>query len=141
MLTAARPITRQRLIETQQLIPAADGITTDFGFTLPVAYSLAVWQEAIRWPVTWAAPPDLPQQEWRREWYLLLSLYDALLRYLEDGRSAPARLDFEHRRLPGEHGFVDPHPIHLVAEKGPGDDGQQVITIMRPDQHVPWRHR
>ncbi|MER6687389.1 hypothetical protein [Streptomyces olivaceoviridis] len=139
MHTAARPITRQRLIETHQLIPASDGITDDFGFTLPVAYSLAVWHDAIRWPSTWAAPPDLPQQEWRREWYLLLSLYDALLRHREERRSAPARLDFGHRRLPGEHGFVDPYPIPLVAEKGPGDDGEQVITIMRPNQRAPWR--
>jgi hypothetical protein len=136
--TAARPITRQQLIETHQLIPASQGITNDFGFTLPVAYSLAVWHDAIRWPSTLAVPPDLPQQEWRREWYLLLSLYDALLRHREEGRSAPARLDFGHRRLPGEHGFVDPYPIPLVAEKSPGDGSEQVITIMRPDQRVPW---
>ncbi|MFE4832975.1 hypothetical protein [Streptomyces sp. NPDC056672] len=138
MQTAARPITRQRLIETHQLIPATDGITADFGLTLPVAYSLAVWHDAIRWPAAWTAPPDLPQQEWRREWYLLLSLYDALQRQREEGRSAPARLDFEHRRLPGEHEFVDSCPLALAAEKGPGDDGQQVITIMRLDQRAPW---
>ncbi|WP_432041054.1 hypothetical protein [Streptomyces chartreusis] len=138
MQTTARPITRQRLIETHQLIPASRGITDDFGLTLPVAYSLAVWHDAIRWPPNLAAPPDLPQQQWRREWYLLLSLYDELLRHRDEGRSAPARLDFGHRQLPAERGFVDRHPAPLVAEKGPGDHGEQVITIMRRDQRVPW---
>lgn len=138
MTTAARPYTRQRLIKTRQLIPASHGITDDFGFTLPVAYSRAVWSDAICWPPGYAVPRAQAEQEWRREWYMLLSLYDAIHQHRDVGHQPPARLDFEHYRLPGEHGPIDPTPIHLVAEKSPGDDGEQVITIMQPDQRVPW---
>ncbi|MCX5278038.1 hypothetical protein OG756_41560 (plasmid) [Streptomyces sp. NBC_01310] len=138
MTTAARPYTRQQLIETRQLIPASDGITDDFGFTLPVAYSLTVWCDAIFWPDNYAAPRERTEQEWQREWYLLLSLYDAIQQHREDRRQPPARLDFEHYRLPGGHGFITPHPVRVAAEKSPGDHGEQVITIMQPDQRVPW---
>lgn len=86
MTTAARPYTRQQLIETRQLIPASDGITDDFGFTLPVAYSLTVWCDAIFWPDNYAAPRERTEQEWQREWYLLLSLYDAIQQHREDRR-------------------------------------------------------
>lgn len=138
MTTAARLYTRQQLIETRQLIPASDGIADDFGFTLPVAYSLAVWSDTIGLPASYAAPRDRAEREWRREWYLLLSLYDAIQQHRDDGCQPPARLDFEHYGLPGGHGFIDPRPVRLAAEKSPGDHGEQVITIMQPDQRVPW---
>ncbi|MET9933772.1 MULTISPECIES: hypothetical protein [unclassified Streptomyces] len=138
MATAARPYTRQRLIEARQLIPASDGIAEDFGFTLPVAYSLSVWSDAVHWAIDHPTLQERAQQERWREWYLLLSLYGAIRDHREGGRQPPARLDFEHYRFPGGYDSAEPGPVRLVAEKSRGDHGEQVITIMRPDQHVPW---
>lgn len=137
MTTSTRSYSRQRLIESQQLIPAADGLAAEFGLTCPVAYSLAAWRDSVAWPNGYA-PRGLIDPESRREWYLLLSLHYAIHQTFEEGARPPARLDFEHYRIPAERDIVDPRRTRLVAECGPGDDGERVVTVMLPGQRVPW---
>ena len=112
-------------------------MAAEFGLTCPVAYSLAVWLDSISWPIGYT-PQGLVDPEERREWFLLLSLHDAIHQILEAGNRPPARLDFEHYRIPVEGNIIEPRSTRLTAEYGQGDDGEQVVTIMLPEQRVPW---
>ncbi|MGW5049466.1 DUF6573 family protein [Streptomyces griseoluteus] len=126
--------TRAHAIETGALIEADTSIAAEAEFPAPVAMTGAVYQDCIAvHPEAYAYGIRLDEAE--REWDLL----SAASRAINDaaGTSRPPRLAFSLYRVPGDGSTRKPQRVTLVAEVSPGDNGERVITIMRPSEHLP----
>ena len=110
--------------------PLADGVLVDVtetareaGFRIPVAVTRAVWAEFVEVP-----EGVLAQDEAGRLWDVLWMCRMAI------GRSGggPELLFQLHVRNDNREGV--PPVVTLKAHCGPGDAGEPVITIMRPEE-------
>jgi hypothetical protein len=92
------------------------------GFRYPVALTCAVWERCV------AVPPGVVcQDEGGRLWDVLFLLRCAVRG--QDG--AEVRFGVHVRNDNRER---TPPLVRLKALCGPGDDGEQVITVMTPDE-------
>jgi hypothetical protein len=108
-----------------------DGVLVDLsfwaaetGFSIPVACTAAVWNQYVVPPGDTA---ELGQSERGRGHDLLFMLYVAIRRQ----RGAADRLLYEVIFVNDKH---EQETVQLKAICGPGDDGEAVLTIMRPDE-------
>ena len=115
----------------------ADGVLIDVtesavqaGFTLPVALSRAVWDDAVAW-TDQDCRRQVIQDEAGRLWDLLWVLRCRSL----VKREAPTReLWFEVYRVPRDMKSRLPKPASFKALIHPGDGGEAVITVLRPGE-------
>jgi hypothetical protein len=92
------------------------------GIRFPVALTAAVWAECV------AVPEGVDgQDEAGRLWDVVWMTRCAIA-------MAPAGADTVPVRLHVRNDNVRPPPVTLKAVCGPGDDGEPVITVMRPDE-------
>lgn len=113
----------------------ADGVLIDVtetareaGFRLPVALTRAAWADCVEW-----TDADSLRQTHQDE---AGRLWDVLWMTLVCSRIAPGKsraLVGLHRVPRGGRG-TRPRAARLVAQIGPGDDGEPVLTIMQPDE-------
>src|SRR5512135_562247 len=109
----------------------ADGVLKDVsqlakeaGFRFPVAVTAAVWAEYV------AVPDGVHGQDETGRLWDILNMLRASIGALKKDRN---RVDFAlHVRNDNRDG--DPPLVPLYALCGPGDDGEPVITVMKPEE-------
>ncbi|MFJ4343604.1 DUF6573 family protein [Streptomyces sp. NPDC088915] len=127
--------TRAHAIATGTLIEADPGIAAEVEFPAPVAMTEAVYADCIAVPETYTWDTGIRLDETEREWDLLITASRAIK--AAAGSNRPPRLAFSLYRVPVDGLSRDPQRVTLVAEASPGDNGERVITIMRPSEHLP----
>ena len=127
--------TRAHAIETGALIEADPGIAAEVEFPALVAMTEAVYADCIAVPDTYRWDTGIRLDDAEREWDLLITASRAIKAAAGSGR--PPRLAFSLYRVPVDGHSRDPQRVTLVAEASPGDNGERVITIMRPSEHLP----
>jgi hypothetical protein len=103
-------------------------VTTDAaeaGFLIPVALTDAAWRDAVAWNDENIAPQD----EHGRLWDVL-----SMARWRARAASDGERVLFQVLRVPTVRRRISPSLTDLVLHIGPGDHGEPVMTIMRPDE-------
>jgi hypothetical protein len=113
--------TREQALADGELVAADPKLAAEAGFKVPVAYSRAVYADCIEWKRGGA------QDETGRAWDVLYMA--GLFARRAGGRS---RFEFTVYRVPGTGRARRPTPVTLIADIGPGDTGEPVITIMFP---------
>ncbi|WP_221508379.1 DUF6573 family protein [Streptomyces candidus] len=127
--------TRTQAIKDRALIEADPGIAAEAEFPAPVAMTEAVYADCVAVPEAYAWDTGIRLDEAERQWDLLSTASRAIRAAAGSGR--PARLAFTSYRVPVDGRTRDPQRVTLVAEASPGDNGERVITIMRPSEHLP----
>ncbi len=127
--------TRAHAIKTGALIEADPDIAAEVEFPASVAMTEAVHADCVAVPDTYAWDTGIRLDDAEREWDLLITASRAIKAAAGSGR--PPRLAFAHYRVPVDGRSRDPQRVSLVAEASPGDNGERVITIMRPSEHLP----
>ncbi|WP_435108102.1 DUF6573 family protein [Nocardiopsis synnemataformans] len=115
--------TRADLIKDGELIAVPEDIATASGFTISIAITRGAWEESVRWEE--GDGPGQSEQERLRE---LLRQAMRAIKVASDGLRAHIRYMCVRR---GEEGA---EPLWLLCVLGPGDSGEHVLTIMRPDE-------
>jgi hypothetical protein len=107
----------------------ADGVLKDVtemakeaGFKWPVAVTAAVWAEYVQ------VPEGL---EWQDESGRLWDILNLLLVTIRQSKPEQTLLQF---RVNVQMSEKELKLVTLKAHAGPGDDGEPVITIMKPDE-------
>jgi hypothetical protein len=115
-----------------------DGVLVDVsatareaGFTIPVALTLAVFEDCVRWTDADRQRRGA-QDEAGRLWDVLFMASLAIRRV---GNGNRASLGFELVQIP-RFGppQTEPIPVHLKMAIGPGDAGEPVLTILLPQE-------
>ncbi|MBD2829840.1 hypothetical protein ID875_20875 [Streptomyces globisporus] len=127
--------TRARAIESGELIETDPGITAEVEFPAPVAMTQAVYEDCVAVPDAYRWDTGIRLDAAEREWDLLITASCAIKAAAGSGR--PPRLAFSLYRVPIDGVARDPQRVTLVAEASPGDNGERVITIMRPSERLP----
>lgn len=112
-----------------------DGVLVDItrmakeaGFKIPVAVTLAVWDEYIDW-TNEDSKKQTHQDLTGRLWDILWMLYLACRH-----NSDEAYLNYRLYVIPRDGQSKKPRQIELKAVIGGGDNGEPVITIMLPNE-------
>ncbi|WP_202514087.1 MULTISPECIES: DUF6573 family protein [unclassified Streptomyces] len=134
-MTSTVNTTRAHAIGTGALIVADPGIADEVEFPAPVAMTEAVYADCVAVPDAYAWNTGIRLDGTEREWDLLITASRAIKAASGSGR--PPRLAFSLYRVPIDGLSRDPQRVTLVAEASPGDNGERVITIMRPTEHLP----
>ncbi|GHH31475.1 DUF6573 family protein [Streptomyces rubradiris] len=130
------PYTRAHAIKDGRLIEADPGIVEELQYPAPVAMTEAVYRDCVAVPDGYAWETGIRLDPTEREWDLLLSASIAIKAAAGTGR--PPRLAFTLYRVPVDGGTRQAQRVTLVAEASPGDQGERVITIMRPTERLPY---
>ena len=114
--------TRQQAIEDGILVDVSE-TATEAGFRYPVAVTVSVWAEIV---------PDRQATEYGQD--VNGRLWDVLYMCSLAARSAKgSQIDFSAILRDGP-GPVSKYTRQYKAICGPGDNGEPVITIMKPDE-------
>lgn len=112
-----------------------DGVLVDVtqtareaGFRVPVAMTSAAWADTVAWTALDSAI-QTPQDEAGRLWDVLWMAHAAAR-----SASGACRVPFNVYVVPRDSEAVSPRPVTLHMHIGPGDHGEPVITIMKPDE-------
>jgi hypothetical protein len=108
------------------------GTAAEAGFTCPVALTQDAWADAVAWSDgTDAAKGGFTgQSESGRLWDVLWMTRYAIQRQ----RATGDRLEVLLYRVPATGRELEPRLTRLHALTGPGDHGEQVITICLPHE-------
>lgn len=108
----------------------ADGVLVDVsevareaGFKWPVALTQALWADIV------GIPPEFAHEDTAgRLWDVLWMAYIAVQR----SRGQRSHIEYELVLHTGDNGRAGRYRVKMVA--GPGDDGEPVLTLMRPEE-------
>lgn len=116
---------RADAIRDGALVDVTSKMTREAGFKIPVAMTAAVYEDCVRWDES----DPRAQDEEGRLWDVL-SMAMIAARRERDAQ----RVIFEVLRI-DRHGYGEtPGLVTLVMAVGPGDEGEPVITIMKPGE-------
>lgn len=114
----------------------ADGFLVDVtevakeaGFVCPVAVTNAVWEDCIEWSEDDSkrqTHQDLSGRLWDVLWMAFITCQDA--------RGKDHALYYSLYRVPRGGRKTKPRKTTLKILTGPGDNGEQVITILQPNE-------
>jgi hypothetical protein len=120
--------TRAQAIEDGVLVAVPEAVVREAGFGCPVALTAAAWADCVTWTAEDAkGKPRYLQDEAGRLWDVLWMTRFAV------GHCREIRATVRLHRIP-RPGCGSRREVTLVAATGPGDDGEQVITIMQPGE-------
>lgn len=113
--------TREQAIDDGVLVDVSY-MAREVGITFPTAVTSAVWDEYVKVPeiVPW-------QDEQGRLWDILWMLRMAIQRSKGSGELVRYKLLVQNDEGPAKE-------VELKAQCGPGDKGEPVITIMKPNE-------
>jgi len=117
--------TRLQAIDDGVLIDVSQ-MAMEAGFVTPVALTRAAWEDCVAW-----SDADNQRQTYQDEggrlWDLL---YTASLAARRGGQE----IRYQFYRVPRGGKGIKPRLVALKAICGTGDDGEPVVTIMRPEE-------
>jgi hypothetical protein len=128
--------TRAQAIDDGVLIDVSE-VAAEAGIGVPVAMTAAAWAETVAWDAAAEArkPEGTGQDETGRLWDVVTVLNHAIRRKRPATvRDDPTRLGFEVLRVPAEGRGVRPRLATLIADAGPGDDLELVLTLLMPGE-------
>lgn len=117
--------TRAEAIADGALIDVS-ATATEAGYLIPVALTRAAWEDAVAWEESNTAYQDVSGRLWDVLWMARLAA----------GRvgHGMTRIAFEVLRVPNTPDALAPVLTTLHLHIGPGDDGEAVLTVLRPDE-------
>jgi len=120
--------TRAQAIEDGVLIDAGT-MAEEAGFKWPVAFTSAAWEDCIAWTDEDKAKQAYQDQSGRL-WDVLYMASHAI----RTSNGADDRTRFELYRVPRDGKAIKAELVTLKLIVGPGDQGEPVITIMKPNE-------
>ncbi|UCM88024.1 DUF6573 family protein [Streptomyces marincola] len=119
---------RAEAIEDGVLVPVDEGIAREAGFGVPLALTAAAYEDCVAWSDEDNERKGMYQDEAGRLWDVLTMVRVAVRRAGGRGR----RCVVEVHRVPRSGLVRAARHTRLVAQIGPGDAGELVMTVMRP---------
>ncbi|MFC7261464.1 DUF6573 family protein [Streptomyces lutosisoli] len=120
--------TRAQAIADGVLVEAPASLAREAGFAVPVALTSAAWEDCVAWDEN-DSRRQTPQDETGRLWDVLNMTRWAI------GRSRGGdRVTVELYRVPRGGRAERARRVQLVAQVGPGDTAEPVMTIMQPHE-------
>lgn len=118
---------RSEAIDDGSLVDVT-AVAREAGITFPVAITAAAWVECVALPPGYIGTQDENGRLWDVVWMTRHAI--------RTGPGGRDRVPVEMLVVDIEHGIERRRPRlhHLVAQCGPGDDGEPVITIMQPGE-------
>lgn len=123
--------TRADALAEGTLIAVPSDVAANAGFRCHVAITKAAWDDCIAWDAGDNTRKGTVQDEVGRLWDVTWMASRELSRVRLD-RAGP--VPFTVYRVPRPGPVTRPLPAGLIAWLGPGDDGEPVITITRPEE-------
>jgi len=120
--------TRAQAIDDGVLIDASE-MAREAGFTLPVALTAAVWADCVAWTDA-DNVCQAYQDESGRLWDVLFMAAYAVRSQTVAGQ----QLSFDLECIPHDGRSTQSQRLTLKLILGPGDHGEPVITILRPEE-------
>ncbi|MFI0243176.1 DUF6573 family protein [Streptomyces sp. NPDC016845] len=124
----AQRTARTRAIEEGELVDAPRALCREAGFRVPVALTKAAWEDCVAWSEADDQKQRTVQDETGRLWDVLM------LARLSIARSKGLQAHVTLHRIKRDGHSSTPRLARLVAEIGPGDRGEPVITIKLPTE-------
>lgn len=121
-------ITRAQLLDAGELVDpeqVAPRLAHEAGFTAPVAFTRAAWEQAVAWE-----GEHHGQSMTGRLW----DVYQVARRSVRSCRAGTSRVDFTVLRIPADATSAEPAPVTLSLHIGPGDHGEPVLTVLLPHE-------
>ncbi|MFC1405816.1 MULTISPECIES: DUF6573 family protein [Streptacidiphilus] len=112
------------------LFEATPSLCAEAGFMVPVALTAAAWADCVAWTEADDERQDAVQDQTGRLWDVLWMTRYAISRAPRGTVSLTVDLD----RVPCDGRSSRATTVRLIADIGPGDDGEPVITIMQPHE-------
>jgi len=117
---------REQAIADGYLVDVSE-ISREAGFKFPVALTRTVWDDCVEWDYKDTERQTYQDQEGR--------LWDVVYMAANAGRqSSSSELEYQLYRVPRGGRGKKARLISLKSQIGPGDNGEPVITIMKPDE-------
>ena len=118
--------TRQQAIDDGFLVDVSDtSEAIECGFRVPVCLTSTVWESFVAWPEDVGG-----QDEKGRLWDVLFMAQDAIRRSKKGGEQIMYKLSCVPKNDPS----LTAKEVELKLVSGPGDNGEHVITIMKPNE-------
>jgi hypothetical protein len=121
--------TRARALADGALVEADPQMCREAGLRWPVALTAAAWADCVAWTDADTRRTGVPQDQTGRLWDVLNMARFAFRR--ASGNSDRAVVELY--RVPTQ-GRRSPQRVRLIAQCGPGDQAEPVITIMQPHE-------
>jgi hypothetical protein len=125
--------TRADALADGTLIAVPTDVAANAGFRCHVALTRAAWEDCVAWEAADNARKGTVQDEAGRLWDVAWMASREISR-VRPGGHGPIPVPFAVFRVPRGGPATYPLPVGLVAWLGPGDDGEPVITITRPEE-------
>jgi hypothetical protein len=123
--------TRADTLADSTLIAVAADVAANAGFRGHVAITKAAWDDCVAWDAGDNTRKGTVQDETGRLWDVTWMAARELGRVRPDSAGP---VPFTVYRVPRPGAATRPLPTGLIAWLGPGDDGEPVITITRPEE-------
>ncbi|MFI0743429.1 DUF6573 family protein [Streptomyces sp. NPDC021100] len=120
--------TRAQAFADGYLRAVPEGLWRETRFSVPVALTAAAWEDCVAWTDA-DSDRQVPQDEIGRLWDVL-----SMTRWAIGRNRNGSRVDVELYRVPRGGRARTARHVRLVAEIGPGDNGEPVLTIRQPDE-------
>jgi hypothetical protein len=120
--------TRAQALKDGDLIAVDSGLASNAGFTVPVALTSAAWADCVAWDDrdNERKASALQDQQGR--------LWDVLfLAGMAARNGGGGAQQFTLARVPRDGDELEPQDTRLIVAVDGGDDGEPVVTIMRPE--------
>ncbi|MBO1332549.1 DUF6573 family protein [Streptomyces sp. VRA16 Mangrove soil] len=121
-------MTRAQAIDHGLFVEAPRALAHEAGFRVPVALTQAAWEDCVAWTDADNQQQNTVQDQTGRLWDVLI------MSRLAIGRSKGTHAHVTLHRIKRDGRSRAPQLARLVAEIGPGDRGEPVITIMLPEE-------
>jgi len=118
--------TRQQAIDDGFLVDVSHtSEAKESGFLVPVCLTSAVWESYVEWPEDVSG-----QDEKGRLWDVLFMAHFAI----KQSQNSGEQLLYKLFCVPKNDPSLTPKEVELKLVSGPGDNGEHVITIMKPNE-------
>lgn len=121
--------TRAQALNDGVLVAVPAEISREAGFRIPVAMTYPVFEDCVSWSADDCERKQLAQDQVARLWDLMAAARFAA--YRDPERS---ELGFDVLRVPKSGKGIRARRAQLLMKIHPRDQGEPVITIMRPDE-------
>ncbi|MFC9431525.1 DUF6573 family protein [Streptomyces sp. NPDC056987] len=116
---------RAQAIEDGLLVPASEELARNAGIAVPVALTAQAWADCVAWNEADNRRKNTFQDETGRLWDVLFMTG----RYIRAAARNTDHIEVKLYRVPRNGRTYAAQFVRLIAQAGPDDSGQMVITI------------